>query len=123
MFEKIKSEKISFFTGKLDLTPAEAQAFWPVYNEFDKKRFELQRQIHEFERMPDEKYKTLSEAEIEKMTNNYLASFETEANLIKEYHQKFMKVLPKKKVLMIYRTENEFRSYLIREYKRGSQKE
>ncbi|MBL7967344.1 MAG: hypothetical protein JNK09_10100 [Prolixibacteraceae bacterium] len=123
MFEKIKSEKISFFTGKLDLTPAEAQAFWPVYNEFDKKRFELQRQIHEFERMPEEKYKTLSESEIEKMTNNYLASFETEANLIKEYHQKFLKVLPKKKVLMIYRTENEFRSYLIREYKRGPKKE
>lgn len=123
MFEKIKAEKISFFTGKLDLTPAEAQAFWPVYNEFDKKRFELQRQIHEFERMPEEKYKTLSESEIEKMTNNYLASFETEANLIKEYHQKFLKVLSKKKVLMIYRTENEFRSYLIREYKRGPQKE
>jgi hypothetical protein len=123
MFEKIKAEKISFFTTKLDLTPAEAQAFWPVYNEFEKKRFELQRQIHEFERMSEEKYKNLSEAEIEKMTNNYLASFETEANLIKEYHQKFMKVLPKKKVLMIYRTENEFRSYLIREYKRGPKKE
>lgn len=123
MFEKIKAEKISFFTGKLDLTPSEAQAFWPVYNEFEKKRFDVQRQIHEFERMPEEKYKTLSEAEIEKMTNNYLASFETEANLIKEYHQKFLKVLPKKKVLMIYRTENEFRSYLIREYKRGPKKD
>ncbi len=123
MFEKIKAEKISFFTGKLDLTPSEAQAFWPVYNEFEKKRFDVQRQIHEFERMPEEKYKTLSEPEIEKMTNNYLASFETEANLIKEYHQKFLKVLPKKKVLMIYRTENEFRSYLIREYKRGPKKD
>lgn len=123
MFEKIKAEKISFFTGKLDLTPSEAQAFWPVYNEFEKKRFDLQRQIHEFERMPEEKYKTLSEAEIEKLTNNYLASFETEANLIKEYHQKFLKVLPKMKVLMIYRTENEFRSHLIREYKRGQKKE
>ena len=123
MFEKIKAEKISFFTGKLDLTPSEAQAFWPVYNEFEKKRFDVQRQIHEFERMPEEKYKTLSEAEIEKMTNNYLASFETEANLIRECHQKFLKVLPKKKVLMIYRTENEFRSYLIREYKRGPKKD
>lgn len=119
MFEKIKAEKISFFTSKLDLTPSEAQAFWPVYNEFEKKRFEIQKQIHEFERMPEEKYQTLSEQEIEKQTNNYIASFEQEANLIKEYHQKFMKVLPKKKVLRMYRAENEFRSYLIREYKRG----
>ena len=37
MFEKIKAEKISFFTEKLSLTPSEAQAFWPVYNEFERK--------------------------------------------------------------------------------------
>lgn len=123
MFEKIKAEKISFFTSKLDLSPSEAQAFWPVYNEFEKKRFDIQKQIHEFERMPEEKYTTLSESEIEKMTNNYISLFEKEANLIKEYHQKFLKVLPKNKVLRMYRTENEFRSYLIREYKRGQKRD
>lgn len=123
MFEKIKAEKISFFTSKLDLTPAEAQAFWPVYNEFEKKRFDIQRQIHQFERMPDEKITSLSEAEIEKMTDNYIGSFEKEALLLKEYNKQFLKILPKKKVLMMYRTENEFRSHLIREYKRGQKPE
>jgi len=123
MFEKIKAEKISFFTSKLDLTPAEAQAFWPVYNEFEKKRFDIQRQIHQFERMPDEKITSLSETEIEKMTDNYIGSFEKEALLLKEYNKQFLKILPKKKVLMMYRTENEFRSHLIREYKRGQKPE
>ena len=123
MFEKIKAEKISFFTSKLDLTPAEAQAFWPVYNEFEKKRFDIQRQIHQFERMPDEKITNLSETEIEKMTDNYIGSFEKEALLLKEYNKQFLKILPKKKVLMMYRTENEFRSHLIREYKRGQKPE
>ncbi len=119
MFEKIKTEKISFFTSKLDLTPAEAQEFWPVYNEFEKKRFDIQRQIHEFERMPDEKLANLTESEIEKMTSNYIGSFEKEAQLLKEYNKQFLKILPKKKVLMMYRTENEFRYHLIREYRRG----
>jgi hypothetical protein len=123
MLEKIKTEKISFFTSKLDLTPVEAQAFWPVYNEFEKKRFELQRQIHQFERMPDETLTNLSETEIEKMTNNYIDSFEKEALLLKEYNKQFQKILSKKKVLMLYRTENEFRSHLIREYKKGQKKE
>jgi len=123
MFEKIRTEKISFFTSKLDLTPVEAQAFWPVYNEYEKKRFELQRQIHQFERMPDETITNLSETEIEKMTNNYIDSFEKEALLLKEYNKQFQKILPKKKVLMMYRTENEFRSHLIREYKKGQKKE
>ena len=123
MFEKIKAEKISFFTEKLSLTSTEAQAFWPVYNEFEKKRFDIQRQIHEFEHMPDEKFASLSDSEIEKMTNNYIGSFEKEALLLKEYNKQFLKVLPKKKVLMMYRTENQFRGHLIREYKRGQKKD
>jgi len=120
MFEKIKAEKISFFTSKLDLTPSEAQAFWPVYNEFEKKRFDIQRQKHKFERMPDEEFTKLNEVELEKMTNDYISSFETEAQLLKDYNKQFLKVLPKKKVLMMYRTENEFRSHLIKEYRRNN---
>lgn len=123
MFEKIKAEKISFFTSKLDLTSSEAQAFWPVYNEFEKKRFEIQRQIHEFEHMPDEKFASLSETDIEKMTNNYISSFEKEAQLLKEYNKQFLKILPKKKVLTMYRTENEFRGHLIREYRKNQKKD
>ena len=123
MFEKIKAEKISFFTSNLDLTPAEAQAFWPVYNEYEKKRFDIQRKIHDFERMPDEKFASLSESEIEKLTSNYIESFELEGNLRKEYHKQFLKVLPLKKVLLMYRTENDFRSHLIREYKKDQHKD
>lgn len=119
MFEKIKAEKVSFFTSKLDLTPSEAQAFWPVYNEFEKKRFEIQRQIHKFERMPEEELANLEESEIDKLTNNYIGSFEQEAQLLKEYNKQFLKILPKKKVLLMYRTENEFRSHLIREFRKG----
>lgn len=117
MYEKIRAQKISFFTEKLSLTPAEAQVFWPVYNEFEKKRFEIQRQKHDFERMPGDKYDKLSDSEIEKLTSNYIDSFEKEAMLLKEYNKQFIKVLPKKKVLLLYRTENEFRGHLIREYR------
>jgi hypothetical protein len=119
VFEKIKAEKISFFTEKLTLTPSEAQAFWPVYNEFERKRFDIQRDIHDFERIPDDKFASLSDAEIEKMMNNYIDSFEQEALLLKDYNKRFLKVLPKGKVLKMYRTENQFRGHLLRVYKRG----
>lgn len=122
MYEKIKAQKISFFTEKLSLTPAEAQVFWPVYNEFEKRRFDIQRQKHDFERMPDDKYDQLSDSEIEKLTGNYIDSFEKEAMLLKEYNKQFLKVLPKRKVLLLYRTENEFRGHLIREYRGQKQK-
>ena len=123
MFEKIKAEKISYFTSKLDLTPVEAQAFWPVYNEFENKRFEIQKEIHQFEHMPDDKFASLSDSEIEKLTNNYINSFDKEAQLLKEYNKQFQKILPKKKVLTLYRTENEFRGHLIREFRKNQKKD
>ena len=38
--EKVRSEKIAFITMELDLSEAEAQVFWPVYNDVEKTRRE-----------------------------------------------------------------------------------
>jgi len=35
-WEKIESFRIAYFTEKLDLSPAEAETFWPLYNEYRK---------------------------------------------------------------------------------------
>lgn len=34
--DKLQSLYVAFITQKLELTPTEAQAFWPIHNEFDK---------------------------------------------------------------------------------------
>jgi hypothetical protein len=72
--------------------------------------------------MPDEKFASLSDSEMEKLTSSYIESFELEGNLRKEYHKQFLKILPLKKVLLMYRTENEFRSHLIREFRKNQKK-
>jgi len=119
--EKIKAEKISFFTNKLSLTPAEAQLFWPVYNEYEKKIIEIQIKRNDLENTPEFRIDKLSDQEITKFTKSYIESFEMEGNLKKEYYKKFLEVLPAKKVLQMYRTDNSFRSHLLRTYmpKRG----
>ena len=33
--EKIHAQKIAFISTEVDLTPAEAQKFWPVYNQYE----------------------------------------------------------------------------------------
>ena len=43
--EEILSQKIAFFTQELDLTPEEAQQFWPVYNAGWKKAETVRREI------------------------------------------------------------------------------
>jgi hypothetical protein len=44
--ERLEAYKIAFFTKRLNLTPGEAQKFWPLYNEYQetKTRIQLERQ-------------------------------------------------------------------------------
>ena len=39
--DKIKALKTSFLTTKLELTSTEAEKFWPVYNAFEEKQYDI----------------------------------------------------------------------------------
>ena len=41
--QQIQSAKIAFFTAEIQLTPKEAEEFWPLYNEYWKERDALMR--------------------------------------------------------------------------------
>ena len=42
--EKVEALKRSYYSEKLALTPAEAEKFWPIYNEFSKKEDALRKE-------------------------------------------------------------------------------
>ena len=117
--EKIESEKVAFLTDKLDLTVKEAQDFWPTYNEFQKKRekfFIERRKIH----------KSLIK-DVDTMSDKEIIEFITKVNdlklkevkLEKEYSDKFLKILPAKKVIMLQKYEMEFKRTLLHKLKEG----
>lgn len=41
--EKLSAAKIAFITQKLDITPDQAEQFWPLYNAFEDKRRKIGR--------------------------------------------------------------------------------
>lgn len=116
-FEKYKAMKVSFMTEKLELTPQEAQQFWPLYNEFEQKRFELHHNRRELEERVKENYNKYTEDEFQKISYEMVGQFRKEYELMKEYNEKFLKVLPAKKVVMISPGENDFRFKMIREFR------
>ena len=42
--ERIKALKTAFITTELDLSSEESAKFWPIYNDFDEKQFEIRHQ-------------------------------------------------------------------------------
>jgi len=115
--EKYRAEKVSFLTTKLDLTSAEAQKFWPIYNQMDKERWDAQKSRRNLENKVSEAEESLSDNEIIKLTREFSGSMQKEAALMTSYNEKLLKVLPPKKVLKLYKAENEFRMNMIRKYR------
>jgi hypothetical protein len=115
--EKLETQKIAFITQKLNLTIEESQIFWPVYNEFTNKKQQIQTKRRDMLKNIAQNFKTMPDAEIEKASDVIVALEMEEATLAQEYHAKFKKALPIKKVLKYYQAENQFKKFLLRELK------
>lgn len=116
-WEKYRAEKVAFLTTKLDLTPNEAEKFWPVYNQLEKERGEVQRERRGLEHQVNKASENLSDPEIIKLTREFAANMEKDCHLGTEYNEKFLKILPPQKVLTLYKAEGEFRMYMFRKFR------
>jgi hypothetical protein len=113
--EKIESFKVAFITQKLNLTAKEAQLFWPVYNEYLDKIETLKNARKKELRSANINIDTYSDKDLELMLDNEFLSKEKEVELGKEYFNKFKSVIPVKKVILLYKAEDEFKRELLRQ--------
>ncbi|MDX5325711.1 MAG: hypothetical protein LPK80_05575 [Bacteroidota bacterium] len=118
--ERLRAARVAFITEKVELTPTEAETFWPVYNEFKKKEEEIRRrtmdQVRELRRSRSEN--DLSDKEIETMIQKRFEEEEQLLKLRRDYHQRFKEILPMKKIGRLYLAEHEFRRQLIENVRR-----
>lgn len=115
--DKIEAMKIGFLTKKLDLTPQEAQVFWPVYNEYNAKLEELRKKRRKEMQAAREGSDNLTDKELETLVDGEMTFRQKELDLQKEYHSKFKSVLPVRKVAKLYIAEEQFKRELLRMWK------
>ena len=113
--QELQAQKIGFFTKKLQLTTKEAQEFWPVYNDYQARKNKIIQEKRNTIHYYIQNLNNLSEKEIEEMTGKFIRLTKEESDLFLAYHEKFKEVLPIKKVMQIYITEEEFKTFLLRQ--------
>ncbi|SMG26444.1 hypothetical protein SAMN03080602_01748 [Arenibacter troitsensis] len=122
-WDKIKSLKIAFITERLNLTPKEAQSFWPIYNEHQSKRENLFRE-ERFEIGSEIKnLDALSDTKADELLGRMQRLEEEKFKLEKSYIEKISKTISAKKTIMLMRSEEDFKRQLIKQYrqKKGGQ--
>jgi len=106
---RLAAFRAEVFTRVLNLTPEEAQGFWPVYNEFTDKREQSQQELR-----PGKQLDQMSDAEVEEQLKRHFELKQREIDLEREAYQKLRKVLPLRKIAKIPMAEREFRESLVK---------
>lgn len=115
--EKIKSLKVAFITESLDLSSKEAQAFWPIYNQYEESREALRQKERTQIRRKIKSADELSEKEAKDLLEKYISFEDEEEALDKAFLKKVSVVISAKKTLLLLRSEEEFKRQLIRQYR------
>ncbi len=100
--KKIQAMEMAFITKELNLSPNEAQKFWPVFNQY---RNEL---------------RTVA---TEKKMGDHLEKQQKTLDIKKKYRDDFSKVMSQERANKVFGAEEEFKSLVRREFqKRQSEK-
>ena len=112
--EKIKALRIAYISDRLNLTPEEAQKFWPVFNQFEDKHFELQKQKKQLmKRLKPENSEALSDKDMQSLLEQD-EKIETEIqNTRRQLVKSLQGVIPNQKILMLRQIEIEFKQKLL----------
>jgi len=119
---KMRAEKIAFIEQKVNFTDKEKADFIPFYEEYEKKKMEMNQQCR-----PDnmccaknaEKPGSLTEKEIEEMMDKCSENRFKKAQLERDYYEQSKKILSPSKLMKVYQAERDYRMHLLKEIKGG----
>lgn len=117
--EKIKALKTAYISEKLELTSAEAEKFWPVYNLYDEKLHLNRKQCKKIYGKLKEETFNMTEAEANALIVAYETQKTEELEIRKEMLESLRNVISPNKILRLFKVEEDFKKELLRRYKQG----
>ncbi len=108
----IQAKKKMIVAANVELTEAESQGFWPIYNDYQnemrKSNDRLLALIEDFAA----NYETMTDAKAKSLLEESIAIETGELALKNSYMPKFAKVLPAKKLTQYYQVENKLKAII-----------
>jgi len=116
--EQIRALKVGYITNELALTADEATKFWPIYNAYDDKQFEIRHQkMKAFKQRMDADLDKMSEKEATAL----LAQMENTEDELYQMRKKFVSnlkgILPSVKIIKLKKAEDDFNRKLLQQYR------
>jgi hypothetical protein len=116
VIEKVKADKKLLVAQNMQLTEAEAKAFWPVYEKYQAELFLLRGRTLLLISGYAEAYDNMTNSKAKKLLDDFVAIETLRLKLVKAYIPKFQKVLSSTKVARYVQIENKINAGLYYEF-------
>jgi hypothetical protein len=113
--EKVRADRKLFVAEYMALTDAEAQKFWPLYDQYVKELGAIGGRYAVLIQSYADNYRTMNDATARTLLDDYMACETQRLKLQQDYLPKFRSVLPDKKVTRYYQVENKIRAVMTYE--------
>ena len=113
--QQFRLKQTQFLTEKANLTPKEAEAFFPLYFELQDKKHDLNKEA--WVKLRKEQKNELTDSEYSKIIDDVARARIAADELEYEYIQKYKEILPSKKIYRIQRAEMHFHRDLLKCFK------
>ena len=115
VLEKVRADKKLLVAENMQLTEAEAKAFWPVYDQYQDELFLLRARTVKLIKDFADAYEKMGNESAKKLLDEYMTIESLGPKLRQTYLPKFRKVLPEVKVVRYYQIENKINAALMYE--------
>jgi len=115
VLEKVKADKKLLVAENMQLTEAEAKAFWPVYEQYQAELFLIRTRTVKLITDYAAAYSTMTNSIAKKLLDESMTIEALRLKLSKAYLPKFRKVLPDVKAARYYQIENKINAVLYYE--------
>ena len=115
VMEKLQADKKLFVAENMQLSEAEAKAFWPVYERYQEDMDKIMERTKNLIDNYAKNYETMTNVTAKRLTDEMLAIENDRLKLRKSYLLTFRTVLSAKKVARFYQLENK--SFAVMNYR------
>jgi len=115
--ERIKALKTAFITTELDLSSEESAKFWPIYNDFDEKQFEIRHQRMRALGKKIDGIDAMSDKDALAILNQMEDLDEELLQNKKKLISSLKPVISPKKIIKLKKAEDEFQRKLLKQFK------
>ncbi len=115
VLEKVRADKKLLVAENMQLTEAEAKAFWPVYNQYQDELFLLRVRTAKLIKDYADAYEKMTNDTAKKLLDELMTIEALGPKLRQAYLPKFRKVLREIKVARYYQIENKINAALMYE--------